>query len=161
MSFTKIILIVLLLIIIIFALWIWKYCLNESFTDLKTQISNDIMNKNPIQDYTVNPILTDISGNPLKLTVQETAPTNKRYDPDNYNVTYHEMNPDGEYYDTNFAGVSVLDKSNNLVVLPYAKSQNLPVYYDVEKYPKGPPRPVPNYRETVLLNTAQSAIWRI
>jgi hypothetical protein len=71
---------------------------------------------------------------------------NVRYDPYDYNITYHTESP-GFYKPPEMIQVRVLDKSGKLIDLPYAPSQNLPVYYDVGKYPFGISNHHPDMRE--------------
>ena len=68
-----------------------------------------------------------------------------RYDPYDYNITYHTESP-GFYKPPEMIKVRVLD-NGKLIDLPYAPSQNLPVYYDVGKYPYGISNHHPDMRE--------------
>lgn len=74
-----------------------------------------------------------------------------RYNSDNFDLTYHDLNKYAGLYETNLKNVQVRDPSSKrLVTLPYAPAQDLPVYYDISKRVYGPFRPT--YADSVLLS---------
>lgn len=75
---------------------------------------------------------------------------NIRYNSDNFDLTYHELNKYAGLYETNLKSIQVLDPTGHLVTLPYAPSQNTPVYYDPAQLEYRPFRPT--YRDSVLLS---------
>lgn len=73
-----------------------------------------------------------------------------RYNPDNFDLTYHDLNINAGLYETELKNIQVWDaSSNHLITLPYAPAQNSPVYYDIDKRVYGPFHPT--YEDTVLL----------
>lgn len=76
---------------------------------------------------------------------------NIRYNSDNFDLTYHDLNKYAGLYETNLRNIQVWDASSNgLVTLPYAPAQDFPVYYDIKKRAYGPFRPT--YADSVLLS---------
>lgn len=76
---------------------------------------------------------------------------NIRYNPDNFDLTYHDLNKYASLYETNLKNIQVWDSSkNSLVNLPYAPTQTLPVYYDIDKKRYGSFHPT--YEDSVLLS---------
>lgn len=74
-----------------------------------------------------------------------------RYNSDNFDLTYHDLNKYAGLYETNLKNVQVRDPSSKrLITLPYAPAQELPVYYDISKRVYGPFRPT--YADSVLLS---------
>ena len=74
-----------------------------------------------------------------------------RYNSDNFDLTYHDLNKYAGLYETNLKNVQVRDPSSkSLITLPYAPAQELPVYYDISKRVYGPFRPT--YADSVLLS---------
>lgn len=91
---------------------------------------------------------------PLEETSENVIP---RYNPDNFDLTYHELTPYGDIYDTKMKEITVLDKEGQMMVLPYAPSQDLPVYYDPATTKKKEVKSfVPSYTESVLLSNAST-----
>jgi hypothetical protein len=80
-----------------------------------------------------------------------------RYDPDNYDLTYHQLNPSGEIYDVSFATVNVVDPSGNYRTMPWSPVQEYPIYYEpgTQKYGSG--NHVPSYEDSVYLSRANHA----
>lgn len=138
--------ILILMLVLVFLFW------TENFTTMQTALGHSQQDSS---DTTVSPLLTDMDGNPTTLETGKGMDV-KRYIPDKYDVTYHEISKSTEFYNTDLSSIRVLDNSGNLILLPYAPSQNLPVYYDIQKYPHGlPQQVVPTYRESILLEHAK------
>lgn len=91
---------------------------------------------------------------PLEETSENVIP---RYNPDNFDLTYHEITPYGGIYDTKMKEITVLDQEGKLMFLPYATSQSYPVYYDPATTKKEEVKSfVPSYTESVLLSNAST-----
>lgn len=125
--------------------------------------SDESKNRVPLpRDASGNPITRDASGNILVFdaswaVVPYESPVivDSHYNPDNFDLTYHEFTPYGDIYNTKLEEITVLDKSGNHIYLPYAKSQNFPVYYDPANTKKADIKSfVPSYTESVLLSNA-------
>lgn len=103
----------------------------------------------------VNTIAVDLSGGTTDLKYEPEEPVvlddTVRYNSDNFDLTYHDLNKYAGLYETNLKNVQVWDmSSNHLVTLPYAPAQNSPVYYDTKKRVYGPFQPT--YADSVLLS---------
>jgi len=140
----------------------FSFSKQENFTPIQTAFS-DYPNNIEYSDYKKQLYsdsnlgsgtfhVSDMSGNPISLPPDHSS-NDVRYDPNKYDVAYHLDNPKNEFYDS-VSNIQVLDSKGNLIKLPYAKSQNLPVYFDTEKYPYGLPKRVPNYLESVILESS-------
>lgn len=114
-------------------------------------------------DASRNPITRDASGNILIFDTDWNIVPNRepsldvvpRYNSDNLDLTYHEITPYADIYDTKLTEITVLDKTGQMMLLPYASSQSLPVYYDPAQTKKEEVKPfVPSYVESVLLSNA-------
>ena len=103
----------------------------------------------------LNTNAVDLSGGTTSIQYEPEVPIGPiddtiRYNSDNFDLTYHELNKNAGLYETNMKNIQVWDPSSkSLVLLPYAPAQNLPVYYDIEKRVYGPFRPT--YADSVLL----------
>lgn len=78
--------------------------------------------------------------------------SNKLYNSDNYDITYHDE-PSGK--DEGDAGVGkmwIRSKSGELVSVPYSDVKNRTLYYEPGSYRFGPSSYVPNYAESVYLS---------
>ena len=87
---------------------------------------------------------------------------NTNYEANNYDVQYHDdigdlTKQDNIYY-TSMQNIKVLDASGNLVILPYAKSQNSPVYYEFGEYKYGAKTYVPDYVDGVYLSILSAGL---
>jgi len=142
--------------------WVFNTSKSEFFTPISIAFS-DNPNNFEYSDYkkqlysnkdlgsgTIN--VVDMNGNPVSLPPPEFSREDIRYDPNKYDVEYH-VNTNNELYDSQLSNIQVLDLSGNLIKLPYAKTQGLPVYYDIQAYPNGIPNRTPNYLETVVLES--------
>ena len=103
----------------------------------------------------LNTNAVDLSGGTTSIQYEPEVPLGPiddtiRYNSDNFDLTYHDLNKNAGLYETNMKNIQVWDPSSkSLVLLPYAPAQNLPVYYDIEKRVYGPFRPT--YADSVLL----------
>lgn len=80
--------------------------------------------------------------------------SNTKYDTNNYSVQYH-TEPSGNMTDSSTAGPGkmwILDKSNNLVSVPYSDVSNNTLYYEPGSFRFSSSNYVPNYEETVYLS---------
>jgi len=99
-------------------------------------------------------------------TVYDGKTTNKAYNSDNYNITYHADPSAQKNDDDTSAGVGkmwVRDKSGKLISVPYSSVKNTTLYYQPGSYPFGPSSYVPNYEESTLLSKSsnQSNVFSI
>ena len=100
--------------------------------------------------------MVDLSGGTTALKYEPEEPVAPlddtiRYNSDNFDLTYHDLNKYASLYETNLKNIQVWDASaNRLTTLPYAPAQNTPVYYDIQKRVYGPFRPT--YADSVLLS---------
>jgi len=133
------------LFILVFILFFFDNTLFEPLVDVQTP-----------SVPSVNITTVDLSGGITDVQYVPDTPVNQqddtiRYNPDNFDLTYHDLNKYAGLYETNLKNIRVWDaSSNSLVNLPYAPVQNLPVYYDIEKKVYGPFRPT--YEDSVLLS---------
>jgi hypothetical protein len=88
-------------------------------------------------------------------TIDDENVSNKAYDSDNYNITYHDDPTNNKNSDQATSGVGkmwVRDKSGKLISVPYSNVKNTTLYYETGSYPFGPSSYVPNYEESTLLS---------
>lgn len=168
MIFVRVVLFIFLLCAILF-----QHLSLEAFTSLNTIYAQ---NADPSKDYTVDVNKTgmvreavfDPSGNlgvgdivkNKEFPFMDFSQANK-YSPDNYDITYHELNPSGDFYDSKLSTTRVFDQSkNSFVDIPHSPAQNFPVYYDIQKHPHGIDKVTPTYRESVMMETARQALLK-
>jgi hypothetical protein len=88
-------------------------------------------------------------------TVDNDKTSNKGYELNNYDITYH-IDPSTNKNDNNInSGVGemwVKDNSGVLISVPYSDVKNTTLYYETGSYPFGPSSYVPNYGESTLLS---------
>ena len=134
--------VIFMILVVLSGFFLFHVPLSEYFTTIP-----EMKQSAPEEDRAVSVAMTDIQGKPLE-PVKKSPYNVSRYDPYDYNIKYHEENNIGEFYDSvEMKEIQVLNKDGKLVNLPYAPSQNLPVYYDIEKYPYGVSKPLPTYRQ--------------
>jgi len=93
-------------------------------------------------------------------TVDIAETSNKAYNSDNYDITYH-ADPSAlvKNTDESSAGVGkmwIRDKSGNLIAVPYENAKQTTLYYEPGSYPFGPSSYVPNYEESTLLSKSSN-----
>jgi len=114
-------------------------------------VKNGIVNKIPDGYIYVNP--NDKTS--IKMSADFSEQVSKtKYNTNNYNVEYH-VEPSNNMTDSNSAGPGkmwILDKSNNLVAIPYSDVSNSPLYYEPGSFRFTSSNYVPNYEETVYLS---------
>jgi len=78
------------------------------------------------------------------------------YDSNNLNIKYHDdiedITAQSGLYDTSFSTMKVLDKSGNVIVMPFAPGQGLSTYNEPGTYLYGPTTYVPNYEDSIYLS---------
>ena len=92
------------------------------------------------------------------LNIYDGKTSNKNYNSDNYNITYH-TDPTAQKNDDSTAGVGrmwIRDKSGKLISVPYSNVKNTTLYYETGSYPFGPSSYVPNYEESTLLSKSSN-----
>ena len=92
-------------------------------------------------------------------TIDDGKTSNKAYNSDNYNITYHDDPSTRKNDDDSNAGVGkmwVRDKSGKLISVPYSNVKNTTLYYETGSYPFGPSSYVPNYEESTLLSKSSN-----
>jgi len=92
-------------------------------------------------------------------TIDDDKTSNKAYNSDNYDITYHDDPSTHKNDDDSSAGVGkmwVRDKSGNLISVPYSNVKNTTLYYETGSYPFGPSSYVPNYEESTLLSKSSN-----
>ena len=92
-------------------------------------------------------------------TIDDDKTSNKTYNSDNYNITYHDDPTTHKNDDDSNAGVGkmwVRDKSGKLISVPYSNVKNTTLYYQTGSYPFGPSSYVPNYEESTLLSKSSN-----
>jgi hypothetical protein len=88
-------------------------------------------------------------------TIDDDKISNKAYNSDNYDITYHADPSKQNNDDDSNAGVGkmwVRDKSGKLISVPYSNVKNTTLYYETGSYPFGPSSYVPNYEESTSLS---------
>lgn len=93
------------------------------------------------------------------LTIYDDKTSNKAYNSDNYNITYHADPTAQKNDDDSSAGVGkmwIRDKSGKLISVPYSRVKNTTLYYETGSYPFGPSSYVPNYEESTLLSKSSN-----
>ena len=115
-------------------------------------INNGIVNKIP-DGYTF--VSNDTTKTKIQMTSAFSQQLSKtKYDTNNYNVEYH-VEPTNNMTDPNSAGPGkmwILDKSNNLVAIPFSDVSNSPLYYEPGSFRFTSSNYVPNFEETVYLS---------
>jgi len=92
-------------------------------------------------------------------TIDDENPSNKAYDSNNYNITYHDDPTTHKNDDDSNAGVGkmwVRNKSGKLISVPYSNVKHTTLYYETGSYPFGPSSYVPNYEESTLLSKSSN-----
>jgi hypothetical protein len=92
-------------------------------------------------------------------TIDDDKTSNKAYNSDNVDITYHDDPTTHKNDDDSNAGVGrmwVRDKSGKLISLPYSNVKNTTLYYETGSYPFGPSSYVPNYEESTLLSKSSN-----
>jgi hypothetical protein len=92
-------------------------------------------------------------------TIDDDKTSNKVYNSDNFNITYHDDPTTRKNDDDSTAGVGrmwVRDKSGKLISVPYSNVKNTTLYYETGSYPFGPSSYVPNYEESTLLSKSSN-----
>lgn len=87
--------------------------------------------------------------------ISDDKTSNKIYNSDNYDITYHVDPSKQKNDDDSNAGVGkmwVRDNSGKLISVPYSNVKNTTLYYETGSYPFGPSSYVPNYEESTLLS---------
>lgn len=105
-----------------------------------------------------NPMQSDSK---LKDQKPEDKTSNKAYNSDNYDITYHADPSAQTNEDDSTAGVGkmwVKDKDGKLISVPYSDVKNTTLYYQTGSYPFGPSSYVPNYEESVLLSKSSNKL---
>jgi len=114
-------------------------------------INNGIVNKIPNGYIFENPN----DKTKIKMTSIFSEQVSKtKYDTNNYSVQYH-TEPSGNMTDSSTAGPGkmwILDKSKNLVSVPYSDVSNNTLYYEPGSFRFSSSNYVPNYEETVYLS---------
>lgn len=115
-------------------------------------LNNGFVNKMPYGYTYVNP--NDKSAIKMQSTMEEQVAKTK-YDTNNYNIEYHTEPSGGIMKDESTAGKGkmwILDKSNNIVAVPYSDVSSNMLYYEPGSFRFGSSNYVPNYEETVYLS---------
>lgn len=105
-----------------------------------------------------NPMQSDSK---LKDQKPDDKTSNKAYNSDNYDITYHADPSAQTNEDDSTAGVGkmwVKDKTGKLISVPYSDVKNTTLYYQTGSYPFGPSSYVPNYEESVLLSKSSNKL---
>jgi hypothetical protein len=101
--------------------------------------------------YTSNPEKTSIS---INMDYYKSSSSN--YDSNNYNITYHtDISSGGTYADSITAGAGqtwIIDKSGNLISVPYSDVSGNTLYYEPGSFRFGPSNYVPKYEDSVYLS---------
>jgi len=120
-------------------------------------LKNNTIDKSIIAEYDKQ--IRDLSNQRLNIGVSNPSgydtSSNKAYNSDNYDITYHADPTKGESKDDNSAGPGkmwVKDMNGNLVAMQYSDLSNTSLYYEPGSYPFGPSNYVPNYEESVYLS---------
>lgn len=98
-------------------------------------------------------ISANVLNNPnykLQLTGYNTSFNEHRYEPNNYDVQYHNENIEDLYNSSNKISV-VKDPSGKLIYMKWKDIPKHPTYLDPSAYVYGPSTYVPSYEDTVLL----------
>ena len=103
---------------------------------------------------------TFITRAPISSSSNTNPVSNKNYNSDNFDITYH-ADPVSQSNDDNTSAgpgrMWMLDANGKLTSVPYADISNSMVYYEPAEYPFGPSSHVPSYSETVYLSGVSNA----
>jgi hypothetical protein len=123
---------------------------NQRIQDSVNQITDANYNKNLFSSQEKQ---VDFLNKQKLSATDENQTSNKTYNSDNVNISYHAeptLNTD-----EGAAGVGkmwIKDNSGNLISVPYSDVSNTTLYYQTGSYPFGPSSYVPNYEESVFLS---------
>lgn len=109
--------------------------------------SSDLHSYSPIQQISLDTSMNITSYN-------STNTSNKKYNSDNYDITYHADPLSTTQPDESTAGVGKMwvEISGNLVSIPYTDVSNTTLYYQPGTYTYNSASYVPNYEESVFLS---------
>jgi hypothetical protein len=135
------------------------------FTNVNSMIDASI---NRIQDLIKTANTTDLSGYHAELVdlqkkrmsvSDDNKTSNKLYNSDNLDITYHadplkEIPPDAN--NLTVGQMWIKDADGNLKSVPYDEVKNTTLYYPSGSYVFNPPKFIPNYEESVFLSGASN-----